>query len=375
MADQKKSEPILGSFTPRTKEEIAQALADRKRDASMLVPPAPWGAASRPNLVVVKNETTVQPVDRSELAKKKAELDAQLEEASLLVIEADSRLAAQKLLEQDAIKAREAERLKLVAQKEIAEQAAIKVQQQLQELEALDLLAEQEADARQRDRAAEVPAAQFEAAVQKALEPMIWKTATGYARLKELVQKHESTLTRIDALRAPKFNTEDERVSYMETSGLGGRILRELKAVLLEHHQLLQQAAAFQPVNSADGHRKISALQTHLERLSGVVLADRGAWVRLTGDTVNQSVKESSEISSKEYNESPTTAHVDRFVDMIASFMKQFADVAKTTPRPMPTIEITLIPRGERPRHEVIAALKGPKPEQTHATGVPQEDK
>jgi hypothetical protein len=374
MPDPKKSEPILGSFTPRTKEEIALALAERKRDASMLIPPAPWGAAERPNTVVVQHESTVQAVDRSELTKKKAELDKQLEEASLLVVEAESRLHAQKLLETDAVKAREAERMKLVQQKDAAQQAAIKVQQELQELEALALLAEQEADARQRDQAAEVPAARFEAAAQKALEPMILKTATGYGGLTKLLQKHESTLTRIDALRAPTFNTEDERVSYMETSGRGGRILRELKDVIREHHQVLQAAAGFKPQNSADGHRKIAELQHRLELTSGVVLADRGAWVKLAGDTVNQSVKATSEISSKEYNDSATTVHVDRFTDMIAGFLKQFSDVAKTTPRPLPTIEITLIPKESKPRSQVMAELRGPKPEQTRAAGVPEQE-
>ncbi len=347
----------------------------------MLVPPPqPDGRLERvDNVVVVSTPTGPVAVDRSALTSRKAELDKKLTEAAAAVSAAEMKMHAQELVEKEAAAKREQERLALRAVKDQLSQDAIAVQQELQFIESMELLAEQEADALERGRNAEIPEARFAREVHEWFEPMVHKTAVGLAKLRSLLSLHESALTRISNLRAPAMGDENARVSYINTSIAAGKMLAELRSDIVAHEQLLVQVANFKPVHTANGREAIAGFERRLEEMSGMVIAQPAIW-RGNGNSRVQ-----PPLTSAAVNDAPTTPRVISWTERLASFMQQFAEIAKQAPRP--EIVITLKPREDkRPRREVIEELRGPKVEpfqkanpetgeegQTRAAGVPKE--
>lgn len=371
MADPKK--PEVSTVIPKTREEFEKALAERRALTTMLVPGKEPAGQAKPGAPPVTYAEAPRPavppapqIDREKVVSARdarlAEVDAKVEEMRRLEVE----LETQQKNAEELVKQMKSERQAILVQKEELERSVIRIQQDLARQEALDLLGQQEtAQARANGR---VPGEQAAREVKALLEPLIWKTALGAAKLKEILATHGSALERISKLRARDgYTNEDDRVSYINTTTLAGTILDELHAAINQHERALQKASALTSRASLDvdprgtygsepDHTLVCEVQLVLEQVSGMVQAQRfGSSIKVP--------------TSKDYNESPTTHVVDGFRERITSFLAQFAEVARRAPRP--TLEITILPK-EKPRHQVMAELRGPKPESTHAEGVPE---
>jgi hypothetical protein len=364
---------------PMSPEQIETALKERDALATMLVPSKePAGQAPTGAHPVREQEyphPPMPPAPAVDIATVSTARDAKLAEVNAKVASirrTEAELESQQKNAAALIEQMKVDRLRLVQEKESLQRDVIRLQQDIARQEALDLLGQQEADQARANSI--VPGEQAAREVKALLEPLIDKTVLGLVKLKGLLATHGSALERIGKLRAPAgFTDETARVTYINTSIAGGKLLDELQAAINQHERVLLKASTLTSRTTLDvdprgtfgseaDHSLVCEVQLALEQVSGMVQAKRfGSSIKVP--------------TSKAYNEAPTTSAVDMFSERITSLLAQFADVAKRAPRPAGEIVISLVPKREKPRHEVMAELRGPSvepfnPNQSRAEGV-----
>jgi hypothetical protein len=369
---EKKSE--VAAFVPRTKEEIETALKERKALTTMLVPPAePAGQAKPGAPPVTYAEPALPPsppapvVDTTSIsAARQSKLD-EIEKKAKAIRALEGELATQEQNAAALIAQMRVERQALVQQREALERDVIAAQQALAAAEAQQLAEKAVTDQASRAYAERLPLNQWREEYKKQITPLIRRTQEGLGRLLSLVKEKGKTLEQVSTLRCPPGLPEQEWSVFRATSIAAGKVLTELHEAIRWHQAVIGQANDFAPTpTSQDGRSEVNAMRRALEDCSGIVTgrlvdlsnprADRQPHAGTPGDT-------------------PSSLELAARVTEILSTYPAIQKRVNSFARPLPTIEITLIPKGEsKPRHETMAELRGPKPQQERAAGVPEEN-
>jgi len=373
MAEKK---PAVETFVPRTKEEIALALEERRRDASALVPgkepagiaPAEVLASERATHRYVEAPRPAAPpapvVNVDALTAAKQKMQALIDAKVIEMRKAEISLSEQEQNAKDLIAQMKAERQSMLQAKEAMERDVINLQRELSAVEASHLAAQAARDQAARGDSEKLPLEKWREKWREELRPIVTRIVSGLVKLRGLVKDKAATLEKVAALRSPPGIDEATRGEFIAISTEAGKVLSDLHASIVHHERVLAQAESFVPdPRSSDGKTAINGLRYDLELVSGIVTA------RLVDIPQPRLVNPSSGV------EGQTNASI-YFAERIGSLLEAYSSIQKRvnqTSRPMPTIEITLIPKGEsKARHEVMAELRGPKPESTHAEGVPE---
>ena len=363
----------IPTAVPRTREEIEQALRERKALTSMLVAgPEPAGQA--PPEVVASERTTpryaeperpaAQPaavVDVEKLNTAKQKKQDQIEQKVVELRRLEVSLSEQEQSAKDLIAQMKVERQALLIQKEELERSVIELQREAAADDARRLSAQAAKDQIARGESANIPLAQWREQWATAILPLTGRVVAGLGRLRVLFKEKGATLETIAALRSqPGLDTE-LRSEFIAVSTEAGRILGDLYEAIRSHERVLAHAEDFVPdPRTPDGRSAVNGIRHELETVTGIVTG------RLV-DIVNPRILPPS--NGVEGNTPSSVSLADR----VASLLTQYASVQKRVNAvARPEIVITLKPK-ERPRHEVMAELRGPSPEQTRAAGVPKE--
>jgi len=371
------SKPIPEPQTPLTKEQIAIALAERKRDASMLVPGVePAGQA--PVEVLASERAThryVEPalppsppapvVDVSPLesirAAKRKEIEAKIERRRVVKFE----LAEQQQNSAALIAQMKADETKLAAESEALEREVGEIQRSLAAVEAQHLAAQAVKDQAARGISERLPLKAWQGKWREAILPLQQRIVGGLGKLNAVLRDKAATLEKVAALRSPPGLDNVTRSTFIAVSTAAGKILTEIHDAIAAHQRALSHSEDFQPdPSSPDGVSAINGLRYELEAAAGVTT---GKLV----DLVNPRVVIPAGVGIE--GSTPIAADLEQ---RVGELLTQYASIQRRvnqTSRPMPTIEITLIPKESKPRSQVMAELRGPKnDQQERAAGVPE---
>jgi hypothetical protein len=372
------SKPIPEQQTPLTKEQIAIALAERKALASMLVPGVePAGQA--PAEVLASERATHRYVEPAlppsppapvvDIRPAEAAKTQKLDLIAAKVIEirkAEVELYQQKKNAADLIEQMRLERVALANQKEKLEREVGDLQRSIAAAEAQQLAAQAVRDQAARGEIERLPLKAWQAKWREELIPIVTRIVSGLVKLRAILTDKGATLEQVSALRSPPGLDGNTRSEYIAVSEGAKQILADLHGRIVEHERALAHAEDLMPdPSSPDGKTAINGLRYTLEQVSGIVTN------RLVDIPNPRVLPPSSGV------EGQTPASLD-LAERVSSLLTQYASVQKRanqTSRPMPTITIEILPKGEKPRSEVMRELRGPSkdtfdPTQTRAEGV-----
>jgi hypothetical protein len=355
-----------------TKEQIETALKERKALASMLVPsaePAGQAPAGAPPVTYVEPAlppsppapvVEVGPMERLR-QQKLAEIEAKVQRRRAVKVE----LVQQQENQAALIKQMKLDEAALAAESEALEAEVGAIQRELAAVEAQHLAKAALRDQAARGETERLPLKAWQAEWRKAILPLQQRIVGGLGKLQAVLRDRGATLETVAALRSQPGLDNDTRSTYIAVSTTAGNLLTEIHDAIVAHERALGRSEDFQPdPSSPDGVSAINGVRYELETVTGVTA---GKLVDLRNPRVVIPAGVGVEGST------PAAADLEQ---RAGEFLTQYASVQKRvnkTSRPLPTIEITLIPKGEsKPRHEVVAELRGPKPENTHADGVPE---
>jgi hypothetical protein len=291
-----------------------------------------------------------------------AAIDAKVKEARAL----DVKLSEQEANARALIDTMKKERQELVAQREGLEREVIVMQQGLAAAEAQTLAAQALRDQATRGETERLPLKAWQAKFREELIPVVTRIVSGLVKLRAILTGKGATLEQIAALRSQPGLDDGTRSEFIAVSVTAGKLLGDLHDRILSHERALAHAEDFVPnPGSPDGRSEINGLRRELENVSGII----------TGRLVDI-VNPRADANPHPGIEGQTPASLD-LAERVGSLLTQYAQVQKranAVARPMPEIVIEIIPKESKPRHEVMAELRGPKPQQERAAGVPEEN-
>jgi hypothetical protein len=367
--------PAVETPVPRTREEFEKALAERKATASMLVPgtepagqvPASVAASDRAAARYVEHRPAAPPAPVVDVRPAEQAKKEKLDLIAAKVIEirkAEVELEQQKKNAADLIEQMRLERMALANQKEALEREVGEIQREVAAAEAQHLAAQAGRDQAARGQIAQLPLEQWRAKFREELLPIVTRIVSGLVKLRKLRDDKAATLEKIAALRSPPGIDDGTRSEFIAISTEAGKVLTELHDSIVHHERVLAEAESFVPdPRTSDGKTAINGLRYDLELVSGIVTH------RLVDIPQPRIVNPSNGV------EGQTNASI-HFAERIGSLLEGYAAIQKCINKvARPEVVVTLLPKGEKPRHEQIAALRGPSkdafdPNQTRAEGV-----
>lgn len=357
---------------PLTKEQIETALKERKALASMLVPSAEPAGQAKPGAPPVQYVEPQRPAAPPAPAVDVSSIEA-IRQQKLAAIKAkvDRRQAVKaELAEQQAnsaalIETMKADERRLAAESEALEREVGDIQRSLAAVEAQHLAAQALRDQATRGESERLPLKAWQAKWREAILPLQHRIAAGLGKVQAVLRDKGATLEQVAALRSPPGLDDGTRSEFIAVSTSAGKLIADLHAAIRQHERALGRSEDFRPdPSSPDGVSACNEIRYELEQASGVTT---GKLV----DLVNPRVVIPAAVGIE--GSTPAAAELEH---RTAELLVLYAKVQKRTnaaTRPVPTIQIEIIPKGEKPRHEVMAELRGPKPQQERAAGVPEE--
>jgi hypothetical protein len=182
------------------------------------------------------------------------------------------------------------------------------------------------------------------------------------------VKEKGKTLEQVSTLRCPPDLPAQEWSEFRATSIAAGKVLTELHDAIRWHQNVIGRAEDFSPTpTSQDGRSEVNAMRRELEDVSGII---SGRLVDLPNPRADRQPHPGTP------GDTPSSLDLVERVTEIVSAYPAIQKRVNSFARPLPEIVIEIIPRDSKPRSQVMAEMRGSKNEpQTHATGVPVEDR
>jgi hypothetical protein len=378
MATEAKKPEIPTVAPPRTRAEIEAALAEKRVLATLATtlaatpPKEPAGQA--PAEVLASERVTTRyaeperpaappaaPVDVEKLSQAKQTKEQLIAAKVVELRRKEVELSEQEQNAKDLIAQMKAERQALLLSKEALERDVIDLQREAAAADARRLSAQAAKDQAARGESANIPLEQWRASWATAILPLTGRVVAGLGRLRLLYKEKASTLETVATLRSQPGLDNELRSEFIAVSTEAGKILGDLHEAIRVHERVLVHAEEFRPdPRTPDGRSAVNGIRHELESVTGIVTG------RLV-DIVNPRV-----LPPSNGVEGNTPSSVD-LAERVAAVLTQYADVQRRINRvARPAVVITLGPKPERPRHEVLAEQRGPAPVQVKAEGVPE---
>jgi hypothetical protein len=346
----------LAAATPKEPAGIAPAevLASERATARYVEPPRP-AAPPAP-------EVQVGPIEKLRAAKL-AEIEAKVERRQAVKVE----LAEQQKNQAALIEQMKRDEAALAAESEALEAEVGQIQRELAAVEAQHLAKAALRDQAARGETERLPLKAWQAEWRKAILPLQQRIVGGLGKLQATLRDRGATLETVAALRSQPGLDNETRSTFIAVSTTAGNLLTEIHDAIVAHERALAHAEDFQPdPSSPDGVSAINGLRYELETVTGVTT---GKLVDLRNPRVVIPAGVGVEGST------PAAVNLEQ---RTAELLTQYAAVQKKanrTSRPTPTITIEILPKGEKPRSQVMAEQRGPSkdtfdPTQTTAEGV-----